>query len=335
MKKQLRFTTSIITLFLVLFLFGCDLSNTPIEDNNEQIMTIYNMAVEVNVTNLTYEEWLISVQGPQGESGKEIILQVAEGYIQWQYTGEEIWNNLIELTTLTGSAGIDGVDGINGIDGVEVLFQVADGYIQWQYTGEETWSNLIELTTLTGSAGVDGTNGTDGTNGLDGLEVLFQVADGYIQWQYTGDLEWNNLIEINTLTGVQGIGITNTSINEFGELIITYTDDTIVNIGQIYIVNTVNFIGFDGYMINTQSIMYGNDAIEPTAPEVNGHTFVGWSLDFTNVTGNLTITANYQINTYTITFDTEGGDNINPLTSIEYGSYISSSYLTAIVFSFV
>ena len=29
--------------------------------------------------------------------------------------------------------------------------------------------------------------------------------EGYIQWQYTGDLEWTNLVDINTLTGVQGV----------------------------------------------------------------------------------------------------------------------------------
>ena len=40
-----------------------------------------------------------------------------------------------------------------------------------------------------------GANGTNGTNGVDG-EVLFQVAEGYIQWQYAGDLTWNNLIDL-------------------------------------------------------------------------------------------------------------------------------------------
>ncbi|MCK7488532.1 MAG: hypothetical protein MZU97_25840 [Bacillus subtilis] len=29
---------------------------------------------------------------------------------------------------------------------------------------------------------------------LDGREVLMQVANGYIQWQYVGDQTWNNLI---------------------------------------------------------------------------------------------------------------------------------------------
>ena len=108
-----------------------------------------------------------------------------------------------------------------------------------------------------------------GPHGEDGREVLFQVAYGYIQWQYTGDTLWTNLIEIASLTGVQGVGISNTSINEYGELIITYTDDSVANLGQIYIVYTVNFVGLDGYLIDTQSVIYGDDAVAPTPPTID------------------------------------------------------------------
>ena len=148
-----------------------------------------------------------------------------------------------------------GADGVDGTDGKQVTFQVSEGFIQWQYVGDTTWTNLIDLQTITGA---DGSNGTDGA---DGREVLFQVADGFIQWQYTGDTTWTNLVDINTLTGVQGIGISNTSINEYGELIITYTDNTVVNIGTIYKVYTVNFVGLEGYLIDSQTIIYGSDAV--------------------------------------------------------------------------
>lgn len=35
-------------------------------------------------------------------------------------------------------------------------------------------------------------------------EIQFQVADGYIQWKYKDEEEWNNLIAISTLEGPQG-----------------------------------------------------------------------------------------------------------------------------------
>ncbi len=166
------------------------------------LMSIYTTGVsEGTIIDMTYDEWLETIRGEQGlpgedgTDGKEVLFQVSDGYIQWQYTGDTIWTNLVSLSTLTGA---DGSNGTNGVDGKEVLFQVSDGYIQWQYTGDTTWTNLVSLSTLTGA---DGSNGTDG---VDGKEVLFQVADGYIQWQYVGGETWTNLIELTTLTGPAG-----------------------------------------------------------------------------------------------------------------------------------
>ena len=213
-----------------------------------------------------------------------------------------------------GPAGAEGVD---GIDGKEVTFQVREGFIQWQYVGDTVWNALIDLSTITGA------DGRNGTNGIDGREVLFQVAEGYIQWQYTGDTTWRNLVDINTLSGVQGIGIANTLINQYGELIITYTNNTEVNIGTIYRVYTVNFIGLQGYLIDSQSVIYGSDIVAPTPPIIKGYTFTGWSQTFTNINSNMSINAIYKINTYTLTFLTEGGLAIEPISNIEYNSTIT------------
>jgi hypothetical protein len=171
-----------------------------------QLRSIYQTALEADAFTGTYEAWLESVRGPQGKDGREVLFQVVDGYIKWQYTGDSTWTNLVSLSTLTGSDGVDGTNGTNGVDGRDVLFQVAEGYIQWQYTGDSTWTNLVSLSTLTGSDGVDGTNET---NGVDGREVLFQVVDGYIQWQYTGDTTWTNLVSLSTLTGSDGVDGTN------------------------------------------------------------------------------------------------------------------------------
>nr|WIF89110.1 InlB B-repeat-containing protein [Acholeplasma laidlawii] len=257
--------------------------------------------------------------GTDGADGREVLFQVAEGYIQWQYTGDSSWTNLVELTSLVGPAGQDGVDGING---KQVTFQVSEGFIQWQYVGDTTWTNLIDLQTITGA---DGSNGTDGA---DGREVLFQVAEGYIQWQYTGDTTWTNLIEINALTGQTGVGILSTDINQQGELIITYTNDVVVNIGRVVTGYTVNFVGMNGYLIDSQYIIYGQSALEPTAPIVTGYTFVEWDTAFNQVTSNLTVRAIYQINTYTISFNTNGGSYIAPLTGVTYGSMIELPFPT-------
>ena len=67
-------------------------------------------------------------------------------------------------------------------------------------------------------------------------EVSMRVNDGYIQWQLKGDKDWKNLISIDDLkgtTGEDGLGIQNITINEKGELVITYTDGTDKNLGDI------------------------------------------------------------------------------------------------------
>ena len=167
--------------------------------------------------------------GDKGIDGREVILQVEDGYIKWQYVGETTWKNLISLTALTGVAGkdgtsisniiidrdnnlliilsngetknlgnINGIDGINGQDGREVTFKVENGYIKWQYEGDTTWTNLIELSSLIGPKGDKGNDGTDGR------EVTFKVENGYIKWQYVGDTTWTNLIELSSLIGPKG-----------------------------------------------------------------------------------------------------------------------------------
>ena len=154
-----------------------------------QLRQIYQMSLEADAFIGTYEEWLESIKGPTGADGREVLFQVSEGYIQWQYEGETTWTNLIAMDTLVGASGEDGVDGR------EVLFQVSEGYIQWQYEGETTWTNLVAMDTLVGASGEDG---------VDGREVLFQVSEGYIQWQYEGETTWTNLIAMDTLVGVSG-----------------------------------------------------------------------------------------------------------------------------------
>jgi uncharacterized repeat protein (TIGR02543 family) len=196
---------------------------------------------------------------------------------------------------------------------------VAEGYIQWQYVGDAGWNNLIELTTLVGPAGQNGTNGTDGK------EVAFRVAEGYIQWQYTGDTIWSNLIQVATLvgeTGEQGIGISSMEINLSGELIVTLTDDSQLNLGKIATMYTVIFLGFHNYVIDVQLIVYGQDAKAPNNPYIEGYMFCGWDNEFTNVTSNTIVSAIYALNQYTVVFDSNGGSLVPTLEYIAYGDHI-------------
>lgn len=90
-----------------------------------------------------------------------------------------------------------------------------------------------------------------------------------------------------------------------------------------YATNTysVNFIDWNGSVLKSQSVKHGESASPPPSPTREGHTFQGWIGDYTNVTGNRTITASYKILTFTITFDSNGG---TPVSSqiITYGDKV-------------
>ena len=54
-------------------------------------------------------------------------------------------------------------------------------------------------------------------------------------------------------------------------------------------------IGY-GTVIDAQTVPLGGSAVAPPDPEREGWTFIGWDVDFTNVTCDLTVTAQYEQN---------------------------------------
>lgn len=82
------------------------------------------------------------------------------------------------------------------------------------------------------------------------------------------------------------------------------------NVGPVYY--TVTFVdGLTGETIATEQVEAGQSATPPAVPVHEGYTFTGWSGDYTNVTGNVTVTAQYQINTYTLTINYVDADGNN------------------------
>ncbi|MCL2632118.1 MAG: InlB B-repeat-containing protein, partial [Coriobacteriia bacterium] len=70
---------------------------------------------------------------------------------------------------------------------------------------------------------------------------------------------------------------------------------------------TVTFVDFDGTVLSTQTVTPGASAVAPADPTRDGFIFTGWDTDFTNVQSDLTVTAQYATETFTVTFvDSEG-----------------------------
>ena len=156
--------------------------------------------------------------------------------IQWKYSDETDWRDLVALTELRGAAGeagkdgadgengtdgkngingTNGKDGINGVDGKDgvdgkagangkdgingksIEVQRATEYIQWRYEGDE-WQNLVAIADITGPAGQTGKAGANGNT------PEFRVNESTLQWRYVGDEIWLNLYDLTALKGADG-----------------------------------------------------------------------------------------------------------------------------------
>ena len=88
---------------------------------------------------------------------------------------------------------------------------------------------------------------------------------------------------------------------------------------------TITFDTAGGSEIAPITQDYGTPITAPAAPIRTGYTFAGWSpaLPATMPAENMTVTAQWTVNQYTITFDTAGGSTIAPITQ-DYGTPITA-----------
>ena len=88
---------------------------------------------------------------------------------------------------------------------------------------------------------------------------------------------------------------------------------------------TITFNTDGGSEVESITQDYGTTIAKPTDPTKTGYTFAGWSEEIpaTMPAGNMTVKAKWTINKYTITFDTDGGSEIAPITQ-DYGMEITA-----------
>ena len=83
---------------------------------------------------------------------------------------------------------------------------------------------------------------------------------------------------------------------------------------------TVTFIDFDGTVLGTDVVGFGGDADAPDDPEREGYEFTGWDTDYTNVTADLTVQAEYDPLLFTVTWENWDGTELEVDSDVAYGA---------------
>ena len=106
-----------------------------------------------------------------------------------------------------------------------------------------------------------------------------------------------------------------------------YTKNEALTLYPVWNTNkyTITFDTNGGSEIAPITQDYGTEITAPDSPTRKGYTFKGWDKEIpkTMPAENITVKAQWEINQYTITFDTNGGSEIAPITQ-DYGTEITA-----------
>jgi subtilisin-like proprotein convertase family protein len=204
----------------------------------------------------------------------------------------------INSYTLTYTAGTGGsINGTSpqtvdhGSDGtaVEALPDTGYSFVQWSdgstanpradtnVTGDISVEAQFALNSYTVSGVVGGGNGSVSPTSQS-------VGHGSAaSLTITPDTGWS----IDSVSGCGGSLSGNTYTTA------AITGDCTVTAGFVVNTYTVTFVDFDGTVLDTQTVDHGEAATAPADPVRPNYIFTGWDVTFDNVTGDLTVTAQY------------------------------------------
>ena len=101
------------------------------------------------------------------------------------------------------------------------------------------------------------------------------------------------------------------------------TADTVVTAQYSIKSYTVSFVDWNGTVLKTETVNHGSGATPPVNPSRTGHSFTNWDTDFSTITANSTVTANYSVNSFTLSFDSAGGSAVAAITA-NFGANITA-----------
>lgn len=165
----------------------------------------------------------VTIRGGSGSGAdaREIELRKSATAIQWRYTGDETWNDLVALAEITGARGEQGPKGDPGATGAQ---------------GEQGIQGPAGPTGPQGEQGPKGEPGEKGEQGIQGLQgPTGPQGEPGIQGEKgeTGTQGERGPKGDPGEKGDSGRGITSVTIKADGHLQINYSDGTDADVGKV------------------------------------------------------------------------------------------------------
>ena len=152
---------------------------------------------------------------------------------------------------------------------------------------------------------------------INSYKLTYKVdGEGYKQY----DVEYNASITPETAPEKEGY-----TFSGWSEIPSTMPANDVEVTGSFTINQyKVTFI-VDGEVVKEETLDFGTTITAPENPTKVGHTFTGWNpaVDATVPSHDVTYTAQFAVNQYTITFDTDGGSEITPITQ-DYNTAVTA-----------
>lgn len=274
----------------------------------------YELAVE-NGYKGDVQSWLASLVGKDGTNGSDGKngLSAYEVAVKNGYKGSESdW-----IASLVGAKGEKGdkgdtgpagADGKDGADGITPLLRINTDTNMWEVSCDngKTWKSLnVPATGEDGQDGADGQKGDKGDKGDPGAPG----ADGEDGQKgdkgdkgdkgETGAAGQDGKDGVDGSDGKDGVSITNAYVDDDMHLWIELSNGNKIDAGYVGVevapTYTVTFVDYNNAILKkVTDVKTGASVTAPADPIREGFVFVGWDVDFSNITSDLVVTAKYE-----------------------------------------
>ena len=185
---------------------GTGINNIEISNDGNLLITLTN-GTSLNLGNIKGAKGDQGIQGEKGDSGLN---------------------------------GADGKDGTNGTDGIGVASSEINALGELVITYSD--GNTVNLGKVVGNDGAQGVQGEKGDKGDQGIQgekgdkgdqgIQGEKGDQGVQGE-KGDAGINGTDGINGTNGADGVGITDVTINADNELVLSFSNGNVINLGNI------------------------------------------------------------------------------------------------------